>query len=301
MSTDVSGQATDRTEFTVPVEGGELCVARYGSGRRVLLGIHGVTASSVALLPVAHHLPEDVSLVAPDLRGRGGSASLPGPYGMEAHARDCAAVIRAVTDEPVVVVGESMGGYVGVVLAARHPDLVRRLVLVDGGIPLPLPEHLVGTDPMVLTRLVLGPALDRLASEFASLADYLEFWRVHPAFAGNWNDDIEAYLAYDLEPSANGFRSRVSETAVREDSRDLFANPDLISEALASLELPVDLLRAPRNLLDQPAPMIPEAAVEHWRQQLPNLSAELVEDCNHYSLMMGARGAALIAARAVSC
>lgn len=300
MTEQRAGATGARSEFRVPVAGGELQVARFGSGSRPLLGIHGITASSMGLLPVAHHLPAEYSLVAPDLRGRGGSASLPGPYGMRAHADDCAAVIQAVATEPLVVIGESMGGYVAVVLAAHHPQLVERLVLVDGGLPIPLPAGLAGLDAASLAKMVLGPALDRLSTDFASLAEYLDFWRAHPAFGEDWNSDLEAYFEYDLEPSGTGFRSRVSEAAVLEDAGDLFVDPQLISDSLASLEVPVVVLRAPRNLLNQPAPMIPEAVAEEWEQRLPKLSLELVEDVNHYTLMMGSRGAALIAERAAT-
>ena len=56
----------------------------------------------------------------------------------------------------MVVVGESMGAYVAVVLAATHPELVDRLVLADGGVPLPLPESI---DPNTLLDAVIGPAI----------------------------------------------------------------------------------------------------------------------------------------------
>ena len=38
--------------------------------------------------------------------------------------------------DQAVVVGHSMGGFVAVVLAHHHPERVRRLVLIDGGLPL---------------------------------------------------------------------------------------------------------------------------------------------------------------------
>jgi pimeloyl-ACP methyl ester carboxylesterase len=297
--TDASRGRTGRDELRVPVAGGELHVARFGSGAQTLLGIHGITASSMGLLPVARHLGAGYSLIAPDLRGRGGSANLPGPFGMRAHADDCAAVIDAVAGEPVVVVGESMGGYVAVVLAARHPQLVERLVLVDGGLPIPVPPAMTADlDTAALARVVLGPALDRLSTQFASLEAYLDFWRDHPAFGEDWNPDMEAYFEYDLEPSGAGFRSRVREAAVLEDAGDLFVDPQLISDSLAAVDVPITLLRAPRNLLNQPAPMIPEAVAGDWQRRLPKLSVELVEDVNHYTLMMGSRGAAIIAGRA---
>ena len=57
--------------------------------------MHGITASHRAWPAVVAALP-GVRVVAPDLRGRGRSNSLPGPYGMGAHADDLAAVLDAL-------------------------------------------------------------------------------------------------------------------------------------------------------------------------------------------------------------
>src|SRR5206468_8724220 len=80
------GIAVNPAFFDVPVRGGSLRVARWGEAERIVLGVHGITASSISLAPIARHLGEEVSLVAPDLRGRGGSSGLPGSYGIGVHA-----------------------------------------------------------------------------------------------------------------------------------------------------------------------------------------------------------------------
>jgi len=289
--TDLGGDG--RPEFIdVDVPGGQLRTAVWGEGAQAVIGIHGVTASSLSLAPLARHLDGSRRLLAPDLRGRGASGRLPGPFGMEAHARDCAEVIDALGSGPAVVVGESMGGYVAVVLAARFPERVERLVLVDGGLPPPLPP---GLDPGAVLEAVLGPALARLGAVFGSEAEYLDFWRAHPSFSEGLSDDIEAYLLYDLEPVAGGFRSRVSEAAVREDSAQTLQDPELITDSLRSLRCPITLIRAERGLLNQPEPLLPVAVVDQWRSALPQLVDGVVPDTNHYTLMFGARGAAEIA------
>lgn len=281
------------TFFAVPVAGGELTVARYGAGERLVLGIHGITASALSLAPVARHLGAAHTLLAPDLRGRAGSAELPGPFGMAAHAADCASVIEHAGGGSAVVVGESMGGFVAVMLAAARPELVRRLVLVDGGIPLPVP---VVEDPDGLIDTVLGPSVARLRMTFASRGDYQAFWRQHPAFSNDWNEDLEAYLDYDLTGVEPQLRSRVSEAAIRADGADTLLGADQLSAALRSLRCPVTLLRAPRGLLDQPEPLIPDSLADTWRRDLPQLSVRLVPDTNHYTLMFADRGAREIAA-----
>jgi len=280
----------------VPVDGGSLAVARWGDGGDVVLGLHGITASSISLAPLASALAPR-TVLAPDLRGRGASASLPGPFGMAAHARDCAAVIGALADGgPVTVVGESMGAFVAVVLAAEHPELVRKLVLVDGGLPLPLPE---GVDPDAIADALLGPALERLRMTFPSVDAYFDFWRVHPALGEAWSDDVEAYLRYDLTGSEPSLRSKVSEDAVRGDARDTIVEVAGLEAALRRVTCPVHLLRATRNLVNAEPPLLPDEAVAPWADVLPQLVDEVVPDTNHYSIIFGERGRAAVA-RAVS-
>ena len=189
-----------------------------------------------------------------------------------------------------------MGAYVAVALAAVRPEMVERLVLVDGGLPLPLPPDL-GDRPDLETviRASLGPALERLSTVYKDRQDYLDFWRAHPALKNDWDADIETYLDYDVEPVAGGFRSRVQQEAVRADSRDVI-NAAAVAAALMSVRCEIALVRAPRDLLDRPSPLLPVEIVADWQAKLPNLSAQAVEDVNHYTLMFGQRGVEAITA-----
>ena len=49
-----------------------------------------------------------------------------------------------------------------------------------------------------LVEAILGPTAARLNLRFSSVAEYLDFWRSHPAFARDWTPELERYLAYDL-------------------------------------------------------------------------------------------------------
>ena len=66
---------------------------------------------------LADQLGDAVTLLAPDLRGRGRS-SAGGPYGMAAHADDLMAVLDHAGAADALVVGHSMGGFAAVVAAA---------------------------------------------------------------------------------------------------------------------------------------------------------------------------------------
>lgn len=267
--------------------------------------VHGITASHRAWPAVVEALPGR-RVIAPDLRGRGRSNTLPGPYGMAAHADDVAAVIGALADGPAVVVGHSMGGFVSLVLTHRHPDLVARLVLIDGGLPIPLPPGVPdGATPEELVRALLGPAIERLTQTFPSAEAYREFWRAHPAFA-RWNPVVEQYVDYDLAeyPPADGaaagpvLRPATSPDAVAADSADS-ARGDALPAALAwaaDTSLPITFLRAPRGLLDQPGGMYPAPTVTEWSRRLPGLAAGEVPGVNHYTIIMAEPGISAVAA-----
>lgn len=79
---------------------------------------------------------------APDFRGHGGSGRVPGAYLLRDYAADTAAFVSGVVKQPAVVFGHSLGGEVGVMLAAQHPELVR--ALIDGDAPLSTAQHPTG-------------------------------------------------------------------------------------------------------------------------------------------------------------
>jgi pimeloyl-ACP methyl ester carboxylesterase len=285
---------SEARSIDVPVEGGTLRVAVTGEGPPVLL-VHGITANHLMWTPVVARLSDDHQLIVPDLRGRGDSAALPGPFGMAAHVRDAIATFDHLGIDTATVVGGSMGGYVAVLLAAQHPDRVASVGLCDGGVALPVPD---GVDPEQMLAATLGPSLERLDMTFADVDDYLAFWKQHPAFVDGWSDVLDAFVRYDVAPADGGrIRSKVNKDAIVADGRDLLTNTD-VHRCIADITCPVWLLRAPRGLLDQPQPLIPDEVLALWRgDRLPQLDDEMLEDVNHWTLFLGDRGADAIARR----
>jgi lipase len=280
-------------EHRVPVRGGDLHVGVWGpqdASAPTVLAVHGVSASHRAWGLVAGRLP-GVRVIAPDLRGRGRSNGLPGPYGMPVHADDLAAVLEHFGTVPVPVAGHSMGAYVSLVLAHRHPGLVSSLLLVDGGLPLVVPPGL--TDQQII-EAVLGPAAERLAMEFASVDAYRDYWSAHPAFAQNWNGLVEDYIAYDLDGAAPRLRPSTRYEALAEDTAELHRGPSLLA-ALKHLAHPALLLRAPRGLMNEDGGLLPTEDVASWRERLAGLEVREVEDTNHYTIVMDTPGADAVA------
>ena len=267
-----------------------LAVTEWGSGPPVV-AIHGITASSLAWAEVAAVLP-DRHLIAPDLRGRGHSNHLPGPYGMTRHAHDIIGVLDAHAIERAPLVGHSMGAFVAMVAAQLFPDRVSSLLLVDGGLTLDLPPGVTIDD----TASFLGPAADRLAMTFSTHEEYRQFWRRHPAFADEWPGTLNAYIDYDLEGAEPRLRPRTSARAMRADSAELYGSAAVVA-SVDGLAHPTRLMTSPRGLQNQTPGLYSPAAIARWQRELPQVQFQEVADTNHYTIVMGERGAAAVAGR----
>ncbi|WP_182897356.1 alpha/beta hydrolase [Microbispora sp. H10830] len=277
----------------VAVPGGRLRIARFGGGPRLIIAAHGITASLMSWRAVAEALPPGWSLIAVDLRGRGHSADLPGPYGLDRHAEDLERVAEHVgADGTSVLTGHSMGAYVAALHGAHRR--YARVVLVDGGLPLPLPP---GADPDEVLEATLGPAIVRLSQTYQNVDAYLDFFRAHPALADDWSPLIEEYVRYDATGPDGAVRSRAREDAVRQDGRWLLTEHEAVGTALKAVEPAPLLLRAPRGLLNQDVGMLPDDLTARWAAELPGLRDEVVPDCNHYTILFDPRCAAVVAAR----
>lgn len=291
--------AAEGVHTAVAVAGGELAVYRLGPPAPLVLAIHGITANSQTWVPVSRALRGRVGLAAVDLRGRGDSGGLPGPFGIEAHVRDMIAVLDAHGLERALIVGHSLGAYIASALATAHPDRVAGLVLVDGGLTVPGSE---GADPQAFLEAFLGPTLARLQMNFLDRGAYRAWWAVHPAIAPGdvTAEDLARYADHDLAGIPPELHSRVNPDAVAPDGTDLFAIPG--AHAVTG---PATLLCAERGMVDDPNPMQPLAIVRAWAAADPEHRRALpVADVNHYTITLGARGAAAVASeiqRAADC
>jgi len=210
---------------------------------------------------------------------------------MARHADDLAALLAALEVEEAAVVGHSMGAFVSVVLAHRHPALVRELILVDGGLPIDVPP---GADPDIVMEAVLGPAVRRLSMTFPDHDAYRAFWADHPAFGPRLVADLGPYFDYDLDPDGTGWRSSSRIEAVTADQRELVTDAGVVVAALESLTAPTRFVHAARGLLDD-APLYSPDHVARWENRLTTLTTTWTSDLNHYTVVMSPRGARLVA------
>ncbi len=111
-----------------------------GHASDMVLLIHGLSANARSWSLLSSRLPPDVMSISVDLRGRGGSFFLDGPWGVANHAHDLGRLLDSLgVAQRLLVVGHSMGAFVATTFALLYPDRVRGLVLVEGGVELSRP------------------------------------------------------------------------------------------------------------------------------------------------------------------
>lgn len=150
-----------------------LHVADAGSGPVVLL-LHGNGEDGTSLAPVAAGLARDHRVLSPDARAHGRSPRGTGPLTIARMADDAAAVLAGAGGHVVDVVGFSDGGNVGLMLALRHPALVRSLVLYGANVD---PAGLTARSRAEVTAAWLGlrarGLVDPAARARAEVADLM--------------------------------------------------------------------------------------------------------------------------------
>jgi pimeloyl-ACP methyl ester carboxylesterase len=111
-----------------PVPG--LFCARWGSGPRVVVGLHGWSGSHATFLALLPHLPADVTLYAFDQPSFGESAP-PTDWRMRTFVAPLAAALEALDLHDVTLLGSCGGAVIGLELARAANDRVTRMVMLD--------------------------------------------------------------------------------------------------------------------------------------------------------------------------
>ena len=259
----------------------ELAFGVAGAGGNPVIALHGITAQHRAFNALARHLRGEHLVVAPDLRGRGDSASpFPGNYGLPAHAADAIRVMDHMGLERAVLMGHSMGGFVSVRAALDYPERVSALVLLDGGRPRQ-PEGVREPD----LEKGLEHSFSRLGKRYESIDDYLDFFFPgQNMIAEMLPPDLADYYIYDLRKAEGHYIPKASDEAVTEDAEAITQGPT--AEEMKGVRCPVALVRAPEGLMAGSAPLITDAMRDEMADSL-DLRAELMlEGANHYSMML---------------
>jgi pimeloyl-ACP methyl ester carboxylesterase len=140
-----------------------------GSGERPILLVHGWTCDHTYMAPQFERFRRTHRVIAVDLRGHGQSDKPQQAYTMVAFADDLAWLCSQLNVKKPIVIGHSMGGVIGVELAARFPEVPSAVVTLDSpivppqelieGLAAPTIEALRGPDYRAAQRKLVAEAL----------------------------------------------------------------------------------------------------------------------------------------------
>jgi pimeloyl-ACP methyl ester carboxylesterase len=142
-------------------DGAQIFVRSGGSGPVVLL-LHGFGDTGVMWGPVVREIVKTHTVVVPDLRGMGRSSHPAGGYEKRTQAADMRAVMTALGYEHSAVVAHDIGNMVAYAYAARYPDKVDRLIVIDAPLPGIDPWDAVKCSPQTWHFNFRGPDVERL-------------------------------------------------------------------------------------------------------------------------------------------
>jgi len=122
------------------VNGNIIAGLQYGDrSKPVLLAVHGWLDNAASFIPLADALKGSLDdgslpyqLIAIDLPGHGGSTHKTGHYNFIEWVDDLYQIIQTQRWGPVTIIGHSMGAMISSILAATFPELVKRIVLIEG-------------------------------------------------------------------------------------------------------------------------------------------------------------------------
>ncbi len=230
-------------------DGGSLRYTEQGEGSPILL-IHGTGGN--AWFDSPQRLSRSHCVITYDRRGFGGSSSdQPAKY-LARQIDDAAELLRHLAAERATVVGASWGGIVALGLAANHPDLVGRLVLMEP--PYHAKKHPTPGFVLAFIRIAL---LRKLKGEAVASEAFMRF-ATHRTDGVTTYDRLSSDVRTALARNAAGTMAEL----------DAGTGEELAEEQVAGIEVPVLLLEGAlsqavfRNSSTRLARRLPHAHVQ---------------------------------------
>jgi 3-oxoadipate enol-lactonase len=240
------------------VKAGDLTVFYEEKGRgRPLLLLHAFPFNHKMWAPQLDELSKSARVLAPDLRGFGKTDAPPGPYWMDQLAQDCNNFLNAAgVNEPVVLGGLSMGGYILFAFLRKYPERVAGIILAATRAAPDSEEGKVNREQMAALALEQGSA---------SVAEKMQAKLLSPKTYQDNPELVQHVQSLMVEANPTGIAGALLGMKER---------PDSIA-TLQAFDKPALVLHGANDQL------IPVSEAEAMLAVLKRSSAEIIQEAGH--------------------
>ena len=253
------------------------------SNPRVLVCVHGLTRVSDDFDAIATALCERYRVICPDIVGRGRSDHLRDPthYQVPQYIADMVTLIARLDVEQIDWLGTSMGGLIGIGLAAQPQNLIRRLVLNDIGPVL---------NAQAMTRIADYVGQAPVFTKFEQARDYV---KLLSASFGEHDEAQWNKLARDVLVEEQGNWHLSYDPALALPFKAM--TPESIEQAEQILWAAYDAIRCPTLLLrgDTSDMLSPDTALQ-MTQRGPKAQLQVLQNVGHAPTLLDNAQIALV-------
>ena len=245
---------------TIEVSGVRYRVADEGTGLTILF-VHGFPLDHTMWSAQIGEFSKMYRVIAPDLRGFGGTDGTLYAVSMEQFADDLAELLEALhVDRPVTFCGLSMGGYIGWQFALRHPEWLGRLILCDTRAAADSPD--AAANRLKMADIVIKEGPEPVA------------WAMLPKLFASITTERQPALTERVRRMVLG----TAPTAIAAAHRGMAVRPDVTS-LLPSLRMPTLVVVGEHDAISPPAEM------KEIAEALPNSRFAVIPNAGHMAPM----------------
>lgn len=235
------------------VNGVRLCCVDFGGEGAPVLLLHGLAGRGNEWRETASWLTERYHVYALDQRGHGRSDKGIEDYSREAYVNDIISVIEQLNLRLLTLIGQSMGGQNAYLVAARRPDLVSALIVVEAK-----------TSPSANVQQSIHDWLNGWPLPFPSLADARAYFGGDTLYAHTWLEMLEERAdGYWPQFLIDDMVCSVADQATQD-----------YADEWARLQCPTLLVGGERSFL-------PQEELQEMANRLPNVRYEQVPGAGH--------------------
>jgi pimeloyl-ACP methyl ester carboxylesterase len=228
-----------------------------GPGPVVVL-IHGFPLDRSMWIHQRSSVGSIYRVILPDLRGHGTTAAPEGVYEVDSMADDVLELLDALQiDGPVVVGGLSMGGYIALSIAARHPERLKALMLINTRASADTPEAARTREGLASRVEASGDVSEAVATMLPKLFSKNTFEH-QPALVARTHDRMARTPARAIAGTLRGLAIRPDRTAI-----------------LAGIEVPTLVLAGAEDAV------IPVEEAETMARHIPGAKLVLIPEAGH--------------------